>query len=112
MEQKVDDILDIVIFLKDSIGEQFGEVNNQFGQIDQRFGQIDQRFEQIDQRFDTIDVRFAYVNSELTDIKAHVMKNTKSIDALRIQSNEDLIAIATNVAEHDARIRTLEKNRY
>jgi archaellum component FlaC len=94
LEKKVDDILDIVIFLKDSIGEQFYSVDQQFHEVRNELGQVNNRLEYMDQ--DIKEVKQCLTNIEI------------DVHSLKKQSHEDIDVIVNDVADHEVRIVRLE----
>jgi hypothetical protein len=106
LEKKVDDILDIVIFLKDSIRNQFNAVDNRFAQMENRFVQIDNRFEQLTQE---MRAGFAYVHQEIKEVGQRVTSLKTKVDRIDKRSVEDTDVIVNDVADHEVRIVRLEE---
>jgi peptidoglycan hydrolase CwlO-like protein len=102
LEKKVDDILDIVIFLKDSIGDQFNTMDN-------RFMQVDSRFTQIDNRFDKMDNRLEYMSQDIKEVKQRITNIETDVHSLKKQSHEDTDVLAKDIFDHEVRIVRLEK---
>lgn len=116
LEQKVDDILDIVVFLKDSMGEQFAVVNTRLDAMDKRFDGVDKRLDGMDSRFDGIDSRFDatdsrmdYLSHEVNALTERVVRIEDKVDILNKRTLEDTNSLARDILLHDVRISRLEK---
>jgi archaellum component FlaC len=102
LDKKVDNILDIVIFIKDSMGDQFNAVDN-------RFGQIDQQFHEVRNELGKVNNRLEYMNQEIKEVKQNIARVETKVDRIDKRSVEDTDVIVNDIANHEVRIVRLEE---
>jgi hypothetical protein len=69
VSERLDQTMNMVGDLSNSVNKRFAEVNKRFDQVDQRFDQVDQRFDGVDQRLDGMDQRLDGMDQRLERIE-------------------------------------------
>jgi len=93
----------IINDLASNIDERFAKVDEQFSAINDRFTKIDRQFEQADEKLDHVR---SELRQDIATMKRELLQEMQVRDKMH---DEDLTAVANDVARLDKRVTRLEQ---